>query len=48
MDKTLSIGSELSTVMKEHRFTDKLQKDWDLLRSDLNALAGVYGLSPSR
>ena len=46
VDKTLAMGSELSTVMKEHRFTDKLQQDWDLLRSDLNALAAVYGLSP--
>lgn len=46
VDQTLSMGSEVSTVMKEHRFTDKLQQDWDLLRSDLNALAGIYGLSP--
>lgn len=46
VDKTLALGSELSTVMKQHRFTDKLQQDWDLLRSDLNALAGIYGLSP--
>jgi hypothetical protein len=46
VDKTLAMGSEISGMMKEHRFTDKLQKDWDLLRSDLNALAGVYGLSP--
>ena len=46
VDKTLAMGSELASMMKEHRFTDKLQKDWDVLRSDLNALAGVYGLSP--
>ena len=46
VDKTLALGSELSTVMKQHRFTDKLQQDWDLLRSDLNALAGIYGLTP--
>ena len=45
-DRTLAAGSELSKVLQEHRFTDKLQKDWDLLRSDLNALAEVYGLSP--
>jgi hypothetical protein len=32
--------------MLNHRFTDKLQRDWDLLRSDLNALAEVYDLSP--
>jgi hypothetical protein len=46
VDKTLAMGSEISGMMKEHRFTDKLQQDWELLRSDLNALAGVYGLSP--
>jgi hypothetical protein len=40
------MGSEISGMMKEHRFTDKLQQDWELLRSDLNALAGVYGLTP--
>ena len=34
--------------MQEHRFTDKLQRDWDLLRSDLNGLAAVYDLSPLR
>jgi len=45
-DRTLAAGSELSQVVQSHRFTDKLQKDWDLLRSDLNALAQVYGLSP--
>jgi hypothetical protein len=32
--------------MLDHRFTDKLQRDWALLRSDLNALAKVYDLSP--
>jgi hypothetical protein len=32
--------------MINHRFTDKLQSDWDLLRSDLNAVAEIYRLSP--
>lgn len=45
-DKTIAAASELNRVMVNHRFTDKLQRDWDLLRSDLNALAGVYDLSP--
>ena len=45
-DKTIALASELNRIMLEHRFTDKLQRDWELLRSDLNALAGVYGLSP--
>lgn len=45
-DKTIAAASELNRVMMEHRFTDKLQREWDMLRSDLNALAQVYGLSP--
>jgi hypothetical protein len=45
-DKTIAAASELNRVMVEHRFTDKLQRDWELLRSDLNALAKVYDLSP--
>src|SRR5712691_11019113 len=46
VDKTLAMGSELKQVLHEHRFTDKVQRDWEMLRSDLNALADVYGLSP--
>lgn len=45
-DKTLAAASELNRVMLDHRFTDKVQREWDMLRSDLNALAQVYGLSP--
>jgi uncharacterized membrane protein YdfJ with MMPL/SSD domain len=45
-DKTIAAASELNRIMIEHRFTDKLQRDWDMLRSDLNALAQVYALSP--
>lgn len=46
VDKTIATASELNRVMTAHRFTDKLQRDWDLLRSDLNALAAMYNLSP--
>jgi hypothetical protein len=45
VDRTLAVAAEMDRVMARHRFTDKLQRDWDLLRSDLNALAAVYGLS---
>lgn len=45
-DKTIAVASELNHIMMDHRFTDRLQRDWDMLRSDLNALAQVYGLSP--
>ncbi|MBZ5581610.1 MAG: hypothetical protein LAQ30_05285 [Acidobacteriia bacterium] len=44
-DKTLAAASDVNQVMQNHRFTDKLQRDWDLLRSDMNALAAVYDLS---
>jgi spermidine/putrescine-binding protein len=45
-DKTLASASELNRVMLSHRFTDKVQRDWFLLRSDLNALAKMYDLRP--
>jgi hypothetical protein len=45
-DRTIAAASEVNRVMLDHRFTDKLQGDWDALRSDLNALAQVYELSP--
>jgi hypothetical protein len=44
-DKTLAVAAELNRVMLNHHFTDKLQRDWSLLFSDLNALAEVYDLS---
>lgn len=46
VDKTLAMGAEINRLMQDHRFTDKLQQNWDLLHSDLNALAAVYNLSP--
>lgn len=46
VDRVLAAGSELGKVMQEHRFTDRLQGYWDSVRSDLNALAAVYNLSP--
>ena len=45
VDRTLSAASELNRVMAAHRFTDKLHSDWDVLRAELNGLAGMYGLS---
>ena len=44
-DKTLAAAAELNRVMIEHRFTDKLQREWAMLRSDLNGLAIVYNLT---
>jgi len=46
VDKTIGAGSEINRIMVSHRFTDKLQRNWDMLRDNLNALAQVYGLSP--
>lgn len=45
-DKTIAAASELNRVMLNHRFTDKLQRNWGLLRADRNALAEIYDLSP--
>ena len=46
VDRTLAAASELNRVMNAHRFTDKLHDDWDVLRAELNGLAGMYQLSP--
>ncbi len=46
VDRTLAIASAVDRVMSAHRFTDKLQQSWEVTRSDLNALAAVYALSP--
>jgi hypothetical protein len=46
VDRTIAAASELNRVMSNHRFTDKLQNDWDVLRAELNGLAGMYQLTP--
>jgi hypothetical protein len=46
VDRTLSAASDLNRIMVEFRFTEKLQRDWEILRSDLNAMASVYSLPP--
>lgn len=46
VDKTLAAASEVNRVMVDHRFTERLQRDWEMVRSDLNALAEVYNLAP--
>jgi hypothetical protein len=45
VDKTLAAAADVNRVMAGRRFTDKLHTDWETLRSDLNALAQIYGLS---
>ena len=46
VDRTLASGADINRIMVEHRFTDKLQREWSALRADLNGLAGVYDLAP--
>lgn len=46
VDKTIAAAADVNHVMVDHRFTDKLQRQWELLRVDLNALAAIYSLSP--
>ena len=46
VDRTIAAASELNRVMMAHRFTDKVQSDWGILRAELNGLAGMYQLSP--
>ena len=46
VDRTLAAAAELNRVMNNHRFTDKLQQDWAIIRGELNGLASVYNLAP--
>jgi len=46
VDRTLASGADINRIMVEHRFTDKLQREWSSLRADLNGLAAVYNLAP--
>jgi hypothetical protein len=46
VDKTLAAGADVNRIMAGNRFTEKLQQKWEVLRSDLNALAQIYSLSP--
>jgi len=48
VDKVLAAAADVNHVMTEMRFTDKVQREWELLRADLNGLAAVYSLSPLR
>jgi hypothetical protein len=45
VDRTLAAAADVNRVMREFRFTDKLQRQWDLLRVDLNGLASLYNLT---
>jgi len=46
VDKTLAAGADVNRVMTSMRFTETLQRDWEILRGDLNALAQIYNLPP--
>jgi hypothetical protein len=46
VDRVLAVAGDVNGIMRQHRFTDKLQRQWGLLRGDLNALAAVYDLAP--
>jgi hypothetical protein len=46
VDQTLSAASDVNRIMVEFRFTEKLQRDWELLKSELNGLAAIYSLPP--
>jgi len=46
VDKTLAAGADVNRVMASMRFTEKLQRDWEIVRGDLNALAQIYNLPP--
>jgi hypothetical protein len=46
VDRTLAAGADVNRILTSHRFTDKLQSEWNSVRADLNGLAALYRLSP--
>lgn len=46
LDRALQLAHDVNEVMIERRFSDRLEREWDGLRADMNVLATHYGLDP--
>ncbi len=46
LDRALQFAHDVNEVMIERRFSDRLERQWDSVRADLNVLAGFYDLAP--
>ena len=46
LDSALQAAFDVEKLMGEHRFPEQVTKDWQLLRNNLNTLAGLVNLKP--
>ena len=46
--KALSVSDEINRVLRNRRMTYEVERQWGLLRSELNRLARVYNIRPLR
>lgn len=45
VEEVLTRAASINSMMAHHRFNDRAQADWRLLRGDLNELARAYGVT---
>ena len=45
VEEVLTRAASINSMMARHRFNDRAQADWRLLRGDLNELARAYGVT---
>jgi hypothetical protein len=48
VERVMRQSDEVNSIMRKNRFNATVEREWDLLRSDLNTLANVYNLRPLR
>ena len=46
LDSALQAAFDVEKLMGEHRFSEQLTNDWQMLRTNLNRLAGLVDLKP--
>ena len=48
VERVMRQSDEVNSIMRKNRFTPQVEREWDLLRSDLNTLANVYNVRSLR
>ncbi|HEX5107466.1 MAG TPA: hypothetical protein VFV95_03435 [Vicinamibacterales bacterium] len=48
VERVMRQSNEVNSIVRRTRFGTKVEREWEILRSDLNTLAGVYNLRPIR
>jgi hypothetical protein len=48
VEKVMRQADEINALMRNTRFGSAIEREWGLLRSDLNRLAGIYNLRQLR